>query len=229
MKKKAVILVSGGIDSSTLLAMIHKMDYEIYAISFNYLQNHLIELDKIREFIKDYNNVKEHRVINIDLRSFGKSALTDDSIKVPEYKNSKDLGDEIPLTYVPARNTIFLSYALAFAEIVGANDIFIGVHASDYANYPDCRPEYINAFEKMANLGTKAGINGAKIKIEAPLIHLNKGQIVAKGLELGVDYSKTISCYNPSSKGESCAKCHACLTRIEAFEKNNISDPINYL
>lgn len=195
--KKAVILVSGGIDSSTVLAMVQKMGYEIYAISFNYSQRNKVELEKIKELIKDYN-VKKHKIIKIDLASFGGSALTDNKIEVPKYENHSDLGDDIPVTYVPARNTIFLSYALGFAEVIGAYDIFLGVHASDYANYPDCRPEYIKAFEKLANLATAIGVEGKKLTIHAPLINMTKSQIVKTGLELGVNYAKTISCYDRS-------------------------------
>lgn len=194
--KKAVVLVSGGVDSSTMLALVRNMGYEIHALSFSYSQRHEIELQKIKSFIKDYK-VTEHKIVKIDLRSFGGSALTDDKIDVPKYKNSGELGDEIPITYVPARNTIFLSYALGFAEIIGAYDIFIGVHSEDYSNYPDCRLEYIECFETLANLATAVGVKGGRIKIHAPLINMTKGMIIAKGNELGVDYSKTISCYDP--------------------------------
>lgn len=225
--RKAVILVSGGVDSSTVLAMAKKMGYEIYAISFNYSQRNKVELEKIKELIKDYN-VKQHKIINIDLASFKGSALTDNHIEVPKYKNHSDLGDDIPVTYVPARNTIFLSYALGFSEVIGANDIFLGVHASDYANYPDCRPEYIEAFQKLANLATAVGVEGKKITIHAPLINMTKTQIVKAGLELGVNYAKTISCYDPSSDGVSCGTCHACLLRIKAFEENGMQDPVEY-
>ncbi len=226
MNKKVVLLISGGIDSSTLLADLSNKGYEIHAISFNYMQRHNIELDKVKEFIKDYNI--GHRIINIDLRQFGGSALTDSSIEVPKYKDHNEVGDDIPLSYVPARNTIFLSYALGFAETIGASDIFLGVHAADAANYPDCRPKYVKAFEIMANLATRVGVDGGGIKIHAPFIHLSKAEIVSKGLELGVDYSKTISCYDPSAYGESCGTCHACLIRIEAFQKNKMEDPVLY-
>lgn len=225
--KKAVILVSGGVDSSTVLAMVRKMGYEIHAISFNYSQRNKVELEKIKELIRSYN-VKQHKSINIDLASFGGSALTDKDIEVPKYENHSDLGDEIPVTYVPARNTIFLSYALGFAEVIGAHDIFLGVHASDYANYPDCRPEYIEAFQKLANLATATGVEGEGITIHAPLINMTKTQIVKTGLELGVNYANTISCYDPSNNGISCGICHACLLRIKAFEENNAKDPVVY-
>jgi 7-cyano-7-deazaguanine synthase len=226
--KKAVILVSGGVDSSTTLAMMQQMNYEIYAISFNYLQRHKVELEKITQFIKHYH-IKSHKIINIDLRSFGGSSLTDDSIDVPKYSSEDELKDDIPVTYVPARNTIFLSYALAYAEVIGAYDIFIGVNAVDYSNYPDCRPEYIASFETMANLATALGMQGQKIRINAPLIKMTKQEIIATGLDLGVDYSKTISCYDPSLAGESCGACHSCLLRLQGFAANNVVDPISYL
>lgn len=225
--KKAVALVSGGADSATVLAIMEKENYEIHAISFNYSQRNNIELEKVKSLIKNYK-VKQHRIINIDLRSFGASALTDDTIEVPKYHDYHELQDDIPITYVPARNTIFLSYALGFAEIVGALNIFIGVHATDYANYPDCRPEFIKGFEDLANLATAAGVQGNKITIYAPLINMSKGEIIRTGLALGVDYSKTISCYDPSFDGLSCGTCHACLIRLKAFEANGINDPINY-
>lgn len=225
--KKAIALVSGGADSATVLALMKKANYEIYAISFDYSQRNNIEIEKVKYLVKDYD-VKQHKIINIDLRSFGGSALTDSSIAVPKYKDHSELQDDIPVTYVPARNTIFLSYALGFAEIVGALDIFLGVHATDYANYPDCRPEYIKSFEALANLATAVGVEGNKITIHAPLIYMTKGQIIATGLDLGADYSKTISCYEPSDDGLSCGTCHACLLRLKAFEENGISDPINY-
>jgi 7-cyano-7-deazaguanine synthase len=225
--KKAVALVSGGADSATVLAIMEKENYEIHAISFNYSQRNNFELEKVKSLIKNYK-VKQHRIINIDLRSFGHSALTDDTLEVPKYQDYNELQDDIPITYVPARNTIFLSYALGFAEIVGALDIFIGVHATDYANYPDCRPEYIKSFENLANLATSAGVQGNKITIHAPLINMSKGEIIKTGLALAVDYSKTISCYDPSFDGLSCGTCHACLIRLKAFEINGIKDPINY-
>ncbi|CAF2235071.1 unnamed protein product [Rotaria magnacalcarata] len=226
--KKAIVLVSGGVDSSTVLAHVEVKGYEIYAISFNYGQKQLIEIKKIQQFIKRYK-VKEHKIVNIDLKSFGGSALTDDSIDVPNYDQASDVGNQIPTTYVPARNTIFLSYALGFAEIKGASDIFLGVHATDYSNYPDCRPEYIDSFEAMANLATAEGVKGNKLTIHAPLINMTKTEIVAMGLAMGVDYSSTISCYDPSIAGDSCGKCLACLVRIKAFEENGLQDPITYI
>ncbi|KAJ6644865.1 7-cyano-7-deazaguanine synthase [Pseudolycoriella hygida] len=226
--KKAVVLASGGADSATLLAMVSTMNYDIQVLSFNYFQRNNIELQKVCRLIKDYN-IKQHKIINIDLKSFKGSALVDSNIEVPKYQNVAELSDTIPITYVPARNTIFLSYALGFAEVVGAHDIFIGVHDTDYANYPDCRPEYINAFQKLANLATKIGIENQDIIIHAPLINMTKSQIIKIGLELKVDYSNTISCYDPSDSGLSCATCHACLVRIKAFEENNVKDPTAYI
>lgn len=225
--KKAVVLVSGGLDSSTVLAMLDKQGFEIYAMSFNYAQNHVVELEKIQQFIKKYN-VKEHRVVKLDLSAF-RSALVSNDIDVPKYSDSSELGDDIPVTYVPARNTILLSYALGYAETIGASDIFLGTHMTDSANYPDCRAEYLESYEKMANLATKAGVEGQKISIIAPLIKMSKTEIVAAGLELGVDYSNTISCYDPTKDGKSCGKCHACLVRLDAFKNNNTTDPIAYV
>ena len=226
--KKAVVLVSGGLDSSTVLAMLDKDGYEIYALSFNYSQTHLVEIAKIKSFITNYS-VKAHQVINLDLSAFSSSALIDKAIKVPKYLNASEIGDNIPVTYVPARNTIFLSYALGYAEVVGALDIFIGAHMTDSANYPDCRPEYLKSFAAMANLATKLGVEGNKVNINAPLINMSKAEIVAKGLELGVDYSQTISCYDPTPSAVSCGKCHACLVRLEAFETNGQVDRIQYV
>ena len=226
--KKAVVLVSGGLDSSTVLAMLDKDGYEIYALSFNYSQTHLVEIAKIKSFITNYS-VKAHQVINLDLSAFSTSALIDKAIKVPKYLSASEIGDKIPVTYVPARNTIFLSYALGYAEVVGALDIFIGAHMTDSANYPDCRPEYLKSFEAMANLATKLGVEGNKVNINAPLINMSKAEIVAKGLELGVDYSQTISCYDPTLSAVSCGKCHACLVRLEAFETNGQVDRIQYV
>jgi len=228
MKRKGVILVSGGLDSSTVLAMLQKENMEIYAISFYYAQNHAIEIAKIKNFIKNYN-VVDHRVINVDLSAFKTTALINEDLAVPKYDNAQEIGDKIPVTYVPARNTIFLSYALGYAEVIGASDIYIGAHMTDSANYPDCRPEYLKSFEAMANLATKAGTEGKKINIHAPLINMSKSEIVAAGLKLGVDYSSTISCYDPDEEGKSCGQCHACLVRVSAFEANNIKDPIAYV
>jgi 7-cyano-7-deazaguanine synthase len=208
--------------------MLDKDGYEIYALSFNYSQTHLVEIAKIKSFITNYS-VKAHQVINLDLSAFSTSALIDKAIKVPKYLRASEIGDKIPVTYVPARNTIFLSYALGYAEVVGALDIFIGAHMTDSANYPDCRPEYLKSFEAMANLATKLGVEGNKVNINAPLINMSKAEIVAKGLELGVDYSQTISCYDPTPSAVSCGKCHACLVRLEAFETNGQVDRIQYV
>ncbi len=226
--KKAVILVSGGLDSSTVLAMLKRDNYEIYALSFNYLQNHLIEIEKIKQFVKLYN-VKEHKIVNLDLSPFKTTSLINKDISVTKYKTSADIGNKVPNTYVPARNTIFLSYALGYAEVVGAQEIFIGAHVMDAANYPDCSLEYLQSFEAMANLATKMGIEGVKTKVIAPLINMNKAEILRTGLDLGVDYSNTISCYDPNEQGHSCGKCHPCLTRLEAFRINNLKDPIKYI
>lgn len=225
--KKAIVLVSGGLDSATILAMVHNMGYAIYALSFHYGQRHNIEIVKATELAKIYNAI-EHKLINIDLNTFGNSALTDSKLSVPKYQSASDLKDDIPITYVPARNTIFLSYALAFAETRKVCDIFLGVHAEDYANYPDCRPEYIKSFEVMANLATAFGLKN-KITIHTPIINMNKSEIIREGIKLNVDYSKTISCYSPSEDGASCGSCHACLIRLNGFKENNLPDPIKYV
>lgn len=226
--KKAVILVSGGADSATILGIMKEQGYEIHAMSFNYGQRNNAELRKVKELVKEYD-VKQHKIINIDLRAFGGSALTDDNINVPHYHNTNNLPEDVPVTYVPARNTIFLSYALGYAEIIGAKDIFIGVHTSDSANYPDCRPEYIQSFEEMANLATNMGVQGERITIHTPLINMTKEQIIKTGLKLGVNYKNTISCYDPSEDDLSCGTCLACMIRLDAFKKNNIQDPIKYI
>ena len=223
--KKAVILVSGGADSATVLAIAREIDYEIHAMSFNYGQRNNAELRKVKELIKEYN-VKQHKIVDIDLRAFGGSALTDNNIDVPRYHGVNELPEDVTVTYVPARNTIFLSYALGYAEVIGAKDIFIGVHTSDSANYPDCRPEYIKSFEEMANLATNIG---NRITIHTPLIDMTKEQIIKTGLELGVDYKNTISCYDPTEDDLSCGNCLACMIRLDAFKKNNVQDPINYV
>jgi 7-cyano-7-deazaguanine synthase len=227
MNKKAVILVSGGIDSSTVLAMLTEQNWEIYALSFNYHQRNAVELLKIKELIQNFP-VKSHKIITLDLRAFGGSALTDDAIAVPKYHSASELGSDIPFTYVPARNTIFLSHAVAYAEVIESDNIFTGFHINDYANYPDCRPQYIKAFEVMANLATSRGVSGNKLTIQTPLIGLTKAEIISEGLKRNIDYSKTISCYDPSVDGLSCGTCHACLLRQEAFEANGIKDPVTY-
>ena len=221
--KQAIVLLSGGLDSATVLAIAKAEGFTLHALSFDYGQRHRIELEMAKKQAAA-QGVSDHRIANIDLRLFGGSALTSD-IAVPKDQLSKD----IPITYVPARNTIFLSYALAFAEVVGAADIFIGVNALDYSGYPDCRPEYIRAFEAMGTLATKAGVEGKKLQLHAPLIALTKAQIIQKGSELGVDYSNTLSCYDPTPTGISCGHCDSCLLRLKGFAENGLKDPIAYL
>jgi len=225
MKKKAVILSSGGLDSTTAMAVAVNEGYEIYSLSFNYGQRHAVELKAAQKVAKAFH-VRKHLVLNIDLAKIGGSALTDD-IDVPKCRSEDKMQQGIPVTYVPARNTIFLSCALAWAEIIGAKDIFIGVNAIDYSGYPDCRPEFIKAFEYMANLATKAGVQGRlKLKIRTPLIHLSKAEIIKKGIELGVDYGITHSCYDPSPEGRACGKCDSCILRKKGFEEAGIPDSV---
>lgn len=226
--KKAVVLLSGGLDSTTTLALAISRGFEVYALSFRYGQRHLHELESAAK-VATAMGVKEHRVIEIDLRAFGGSALTSDAHDVPKSRSNDDMATGIPITYVPARNTVFLSYALAWCDVMKCTDIFIGVNALDYSGYPDCRPEYIEAYEKMANLATQVGTEGAQeLKIHAPLIHLSKAEIVKLGLSLGVDYSITISCYDPSEAGQSCGFCDACQLRQKGFAENGLTDPIKY-
>ncbi len=226
MKKKAVVLSSGGIDSTTAMAIAKAEGYEIYSLSFNYGQRHSFELKKASEVAKFFN-AKEHLIIDIDLRKIGGSALTSD-IAVPQ-SSIFNLQSSIPITYVPARNTIFLSFALAWAEVLGVEDIFMGANAVDYSGYPDCRPEYISAFEKMANLATKAGVEGkSHIKIHTPLINLTKGEIIKKGISLGVDYSLTSSCYSPDKDGNPCGLCDSCHFRLKGFKEAGVKDPLTY-
>lgn len=222
MKKKAVVLLSGGLDSATTLAMARAAGYECYALSFDYGQRHRCEL-KASDAVADYLGAVEHRTVTLDLRQFGGSALTDDAIAVPDSG-----GEGIPVTYVPARNTVFLSLALAWAEVLGAHDIFIGVNAVDYSGYPDCRPEFIAAFEQMANLATKAGVEGERFTIHAPLIELRKAEIIHRGTGLGVDYGMTVSCYNPSDEGLACGRCDSCRLRAEGFAAAGVADPTRY-
>ena len=225
--KRAVVLLSGGLDSATVLAIARSEGYELYALSFSYGQRHIWELEAAARVAASIGVVK-HRTANIDLRIFGGSALTDD-IDVPKGRSADDMSHGIPITYVPARNTIFMSFALAWAEVLGSSDIFIGVNALDYSGYPDCRPEFIEAFEKMANLATKAGVEGRQaLKIHTPLIAFSKAQIISKGIELGVDYSLTSSCYDPSPSGEPCGQCDSCLLRQKGFRENGIDDPLRY-
>jgi 7-cyano-7-deazaguanine synthase len=225
--KPAVILLSGGLDSATVLAIARDEGYQPYALSFSYGQRHVWELEAAKR-VAAAMGVANHKTATIDLRVFGGSALTAE-IDVPKGRNADEMGHGIPITYVPARNTIFLSFALAWAEVLGSSDIFIGVNALDYSGYPDCRPEYIEAFEKMANLATKAGVEGHQsLKIHTPLIALTKAQIIAKGIELGVDYSLTSSCYDPSPTGEPCGQCDSCILRRKGFRENRIEDPLRY-
>lgn len=219
MSKKAVILVSGGLDSATVLAMAVDRGYECYALSMDYGQRHRIELNRA-EKVSVANGAKEHRVVRIDIGNFGGSALTDRDITVP----TEETGD-IPITYVPARNTVFLSVALGWAEVLEASAIFIGANAVDYSGYPDCRPEYIEAFQTLANLATKTGVEGETISIEAPIISLSKAEIIKEGVRLGVDYSLTISCYNPRTDGKICGECDSCRIRHAGFQDVGISDP----
>ena len=222
--KKAVVLYSGGLDSTTCMAIARDEGFEPYALSFSYGQRHTVELDKAREYAPKIG-AKEHMVIDVDMRQMGGSALTAD-IDVPKDGASED---EIPVTYVPARNTIFLSFALGWAEVLGASDIYIGVNALDYSGYPDCRPEFIAAFQQMANLATKAGVEGNPYNIHAPLIDLTKAQIVEKGLSLGVDYGLTHSCYDPTPEGLSCGHCDSCLLRLKGFAEAGCEDPVAYV
>jgi 7-cyano-7-deazaguanine synthase len=225
--RKAVVLLSGGVDSATVMAIARSEGYRIYSLSIHYGQRHAVELEAARRIANELG-AQEHRVITIDLRAIGGSALTDD-IEVPKNRDEATMQDEIPVTYVPARNTIFLSYALAWAEVLGASDIFTGVNALDYSGYPDCRPEYIEAFEHMANLATKAGIEGkAKIKIRAPLINMTKAEIIRKGVGMGVDYRMTHSCYDPSVEGRACGLCDSCLLRRKGFMEAGVPDPTEY-
>jgi 7-cyano-7-deazaguanine synthase len=225
--KKAVVLLSGGLDSATVLAIAREQGYEAYALSFSYGQRHIGELEAAAR-VAAAEGAAEHKIAKIDLRIFGGSALTAD-IAVPKGRGMEEMGHGIPITYVPARNTIFLSFALAWAEVLGSSDIFIGVNALDYSGYPDCRPEFIEAFEKMANLATKAGVEGHQaLKIHTPLIALSKAEIIAKGIELGVDYSLTSSCYDPSAAGEPCGECDSCLLRQKGFRENGREDPLTY-
>ncbi|HOG11591.1 MAG: 7-cyano-7-deazaguanine synthase QueC [Smithellaceae bacterium] len=226
-RPRAVVLLSGGVDSATTLAIARNMKFDVHALTFRYGQRHMVELEAAARVARE-NGVVEHRTVDIDLRCIGGSALTAD-IAVPKHGSVEELGKNIPMTYVPARNTIFLSYALAWAEVIGSSNIFIGVNALDYSGYPDCRPEYIEAYERLANLATRAGVEGTeKLRIHAPLIHWSKAQIVKRGMELGVDYSLTHSCYDPDADGASCGRCDSCLLRLKGFKEAGIKDPGRY-
>jgi 7-cyano-7-deazaguanine synthase len=224
--RRAVVLLSGGLDSATVAAMVASQGYEIFALSFSYGQRHAAELEAAAEVALRYG-AKRHVVAQIDLRIFGGSALTDD-LPVPKHDHVAEVAADVPVTYVPARNTIFLSYALAFAEVVSARNVFIGVNALDYSGYPDCRPEYIAAYENMANLATRAGVQGGHVSINAPLVEMTKAEIIRTGLSLGVDYSITRSCYDPDDAGRACGHCDACLLRLKGFVEAGISDPAPY-
>ncbi|MFA7256618.1 MAG: 7-cyano-7-deazaguanine synthase QueC [Kiritimatiellales bacterium] len=225
-RKKAVVLLSGGLDSATALAIAKVQGFDCYALSFRYGQRHAVELECAAQIAKT-QGVIEHRTVTIDLGAFGGSALTDPNIAVPHEQGKPD---EIPVTYVPARNTVFLSYALAWAEVLGSTDIFIGVNALDYSGYPDCRPEFIAAYEKMANLATKAGVTSReKLMIHTPLISLTKAQIIQKGLALGIDYGITSSCYDPAPDGAACGTCDSCRLRLKGFKEAGAADPRRYV
>ena len=225
MSNKAVILLSGGLDSTTCLAIAKHQGFNLNALTFNYGQRHDFELKSAQKIV-DHFQIKNHSVVNIDLAQFGGSALTD-KIDVPKDRSESEMTD-IPLTYVPARNTVFLSLALAWAETLNAFNIFIGVNVLDYSGYPDCRPEYIAAFEKTANLATKAGVSGERFKIHTPLINMKKSEIILNGLKLGVDYSLTSSCYDPLKNGTPCGHCDACILRLKGFQEADAIDPLSY-
>ncbi len=227
-QKKAVVLSSGGVDSTTAMAMARAEGFAIYSLTFRYGQRHVVELDFAYKVSKALE-AKEHLIVDIDLTKIGGSALTGFS-EVPKGRDSKEMEREIPITYVPGRNTIFLSYAMAWAEVVGAADIFIGVNAIDYSGYPDCRPEFIQAFEKMANLATKAGVEGKiRFRINVPLIRMTKAEIIRRGVELGIDYGMTLSCYDPSQEGKACGHCDSCILRRKGFQEAGVPDPTSYL
>ncbi|MBK6315210.1 MAG: 7-cyano-7-deazaguanine synthase QueC [Blastocatellia bacterium] len=226
--RKAVVLLSGGLDSTTVLAIARDLGFDCHALTFRYGQRHANELAAAKRVAAEAG-VSEHVVAEIDLRVFGGSALTSD-IDVPKGRDSAAIGEGIPVTYVPARNTIFLSFALAWAEVLGSQDVFIGVNALDYSGYPDCRPEFIEAFSRMANLATRAGVEGkSRLTIHTPLIAMTKAEIVARGLELGVDYGLTTSCYDPSPEGRACGACDSCLLRLRGFAENGLRDPAQYI
>ena len=225
--RRAVVLLSGGLDSTTALAIAKSDEYTAYAITFRYGQRHAVEVDASRRVACNLG-VVDHAIVDIDLTRFGGSALTS-QIDVPKNRELEDMANGVPVTYVPARNTIFLSFSLAYAEVVGAFDIYVGVNALDYGGYPDCRPEYVEAFERMANLATKSSVQGeARLTIHTPLISLSKSEIVRRGLSLGIDYGLTSSCYDPTDNGEACGRCDACLLRLQAFAENCVADPAKY-
>jgi 7-cyano-7-deazaguanine synthase len=227
--RPAVVLLSGGLDSTTVLAVAQREGWQVHALTFRYGQRHALEIDRARA-IASAAHVSRHIVVDIDLAMFGGSALTSDTIAVPKDRPASAMASGIPVTYVPARNTVFLSFALAWAETIGATDIFIGVNALDYSGYPDCRPEFIEAFETLANLATKLGTQGGeRFRVHAPLMRLHKHEIIALGTKLGVDYGKTTSCYDPDSSGAACGRCDACQLRRAGFEQAGVPDPTRYL
>ncbi|HYT95339.1 MAG TPA: 7-cyano-7-deazaguanine synthase QueC [Gemmataceae bacterium] len=226
-KRKAVVLLSGGLDSTTTLAMAKAQGYDVHALTFRYGQRHAVEIECARRIAAHFG-VSQHVIAEIDLRVFGGSALTA-NLEVPKGRSADEMSCGIPITYVPARNTIFLSFALAWAEVLGSSDIFIGVNVLDSSGYPDCRPEYIEAYQRMADLATKAGVEGRqRLTIHTPLIRLTKAEIIRKGLDLGVDYAMTSTCYDPSPQGEACGSCDACLLRLKGFAANGVPDPAIY-
>ncbi|AQT69668.1 7-cyano-7-deazaguanine synthase [Anaerohalosphaera lusitana] len=226
--KKAVVLLSGGLDSATTLGIARNEGFDCYAMTFRYGQRHNVEVECARRVAASLG-VAEHRIIDIDLKQFGRSALTDDTLAVPKDREDIDDTSDIPISYVPARNTIFLSYALAWAEVLDAFDIFIGVNATDYSGYPDCRPEFIDAYEKMANLATAAAVTGTqKYSIHTPIIKLSKADIIKTGTSIGVDYSLTHSCYDPDPDNKPCARCDSCKLRLRGFQQANLTDPVQY-
>lgn len=229
--KKAIVLLSGGLDSATTLGIAIQAGFECYALTFRYGQRHSIEIDSAKRIAKSFN-AAEHRIIDIDLAQLGGSALTDSNISVPKNRpelEKEDKTSSIPITYVPARNTIFLSYALAWAEVLGVSDIFIGVNITDYSGYPDCRGEFVEAFENMANLATAAAVKGkAKYKIHTPIINMSKAEIIKQGTQIGVDYSLTHSCYDPDEAGRGCGQCDSCRLRLKGFKEAGFTDPVEY-
>lgn len=225
--KKAVCLLSGGLDSSTCLGVARRKGYECYALSFDYGQRHRRELEAAAR-VAEQVGVREHRVVRIDLRQFGGSALTSDDLSVPKGRTGEEMSAGIPVTYVPARNTVFLSFALAWAEVIGARDIFLGVNAIDYSGYPDCRPEFLEAFARMANLGTRAVEGGEPLRIHAPLIAMTKGEIVREALRVGLAMELTHSCYDPDPAGRACGECDSCLLRLKGFAEAGVEDPVEY-
>lgn len=226
MTRTAVVLLSGGLDSATVLAIARSEGFEVIALSFRYGQRHVVEITAAQSIARSAG-VLRHVIVDIDLRVFGASALTSD-VAVPKGRTASEISHGIPITYVPARNTIFLSYALALAEVSMADNVYMGVNALDYSGYPDCRPEYIEAFEQMANLATKAGVEGRHLTIHTPLMHQTKGEIITRGMKLGVDYAATLSCYDPDASGTACGECDSCQLRLRGFAEAGVSDPVRY-